>query len=152
MPGPGLGGGGGEPLTPPPAEPRTAPAPWVPGGLPRARRGEQGVGWPGLRPPLGPPRVACVVVNIRDEHNNMCKYLCAWRDSGLRVRLLLLFLKPRDSLPDGGGLDTDLGGSAPAPSPVWSISGTRMPLRQFGTAAHLHWLGFAPFFFLPVHT
>jgi len=28
---------------------------------------------------------------------------------------LLLFLKPRDSLPNGGGVDTDLGGSRPVP-------------------------------------
>ena len=61
MLGPGLRRGVRGALAPPPAKPRTVPAPWVPGGLLGARGGEPGGVWPGLGPLLG-PLVACLVV------------------------------------------------------------------------------------------
>ena len=89
-----------------------------------------------------------LVVNMRDEHNNMCNFVsvarpwCTGSDS-------ILFIRARYSQPGGGGLGPDFGGSRPV---LGSHLGTRMSLRQFVTAAHLHRLGFAPFFFLSVHT
>ena len=59
----------------------------------------------------------------------------------------MLFIRARYSLPGGGGLGPDFGGSRPV---LGSHLGTRMPVGRFVTAAHLHRLGFAPFFFLPV--
>ena len=95
-----------------------------------------------------------LVVNMRDEHNSMRNIVsvarpwCTGSD-------LILFIRALYSLPGGGGLGPDFGGSRPVlvghTSEV-ALVGTRMPLRQFVTAAHLHRLGFAPFFFLSVHT
>ena len=42
--------------------------------------------------------------------------------------------------------------NSPEPKLGTFYLGTRMPVGRFVTAAHLHRLGFAPFFFLPVHT
>ena len=53
--------GGGGALAPPPAEPRTVPAPWVPGGLLSARRGEPGGGGGGGGLCLA-PLVACLAM------------------------------------------------------------------------------------------
>ena len=53
--------GGGGALAPPPAEPRTVPAPWVPGGLLGARGGEPGGVWLG-RGLCSAPLLACLVM------------------------------------------------------------------------------------------
>ena len=110
-------------------------------------RGVCGPGW-GLCSALSLHASLCLVVNMRDEHNNMCNIVsvarpwCTGSDS-------ILFIRARYSQPGGGGLGPDFGGSRPV---LGSHLGTRMSLRHFVTAAHLHRLGFAPFFFLSVHT
>ena len=101
-------------------------------------RGVCGPGW-GLCSALSLHASLCLVVNLRDE---LARQWCMGSD-------LILFIRARYSLPGGGGLGPDFGGSRPV---LGSHLGTRMSVRHFVTAAHLHRLGFAPFFFLSVHT
>ena len=108
-------------------------------------RGGCGPGW-GLCSAPSLHASLCLVVNMRDEHNNMSNIV-----SGARPwctgSALILFIRARCSLPGGGGLGPDFGGSRPV---VRLQLRNSQPLGRFVTAAHLHRLGFAPFFFLPV--
>ena len=114
-------------------------------------RGVCGPGW-GLCSALSLHASLCHVVNMRDEHDNMCIIVSVAREWRTGSDSILL-IRARYSLPGGGGLGPDFGGSRPVlGSHLPEVPGTRMPLRRFVTAAHLHRLGFAPFFFLPVHT
>ena len=117
---------------------------WALGGV---SRGVCGSGGASARP-LCSHASLCLVVNMRDEHNNMYNIVSVARQWCMGSDLIL-FIRARYSLSGGGGLGPDFGGSRPV---LRSHLGTRMPLRRFLTAAHLHLLGFAPFFFLPVHT
>ena len=69
--------------------------------------------------PLSLHASLCLVVNMRDVNIIIyVLFMCTARQWPTGSALLI-FLKPRDSLPNGGGVDTDLGGSRP-PS-RWSI-------------------------------
>ena len=108
----------------------------------------RGVCSPGWGLCSAPPLHAslCVVVNMRGGHNNMCNLVSVareWRTGSASI----LFIRARCSLPGGGGLGPDFGGSGPVLRLQLRNS---QPLGRFVTAAHLHRLGFAPFFFLPV--
>ena len=116
-------------------------------------RGVCGPGW-GLCSALSLHASLCLVVNMRGGHNNMYNIVSVARQWCMGSDLIL-FIRARYSLPGGGGLGPDFGGSRPVLRSTHRHRNRMpgiMPLRQFVTAAHLHRLGFAPFFFLPVHT
>ena len=108
----------------------------------------RGVCSPGWGLCSAPPLHAslCVVVNMRGGHNNMCNIVSVARE-WCTGSASILFIRARCSLPGGGGLGPDFGGSGPVLRLQLRNS---QPLGRFVTAAHLHRLGFAPFFFLPV--
>ena len=108
-------------------------------------RGVFGPRW-GLCSALSLHASLCVVVNMRGGHNNMCNIVSVARE-WCTGSASILFIRARCSLPGGGGLGPDFGGSGPVLRLQLRNS---QPLGRFVTAAHLHRLGFAPFFFLPV--
>ena len=107
----------------------------------------------GVGPLLGPfarmPRFASVVDMMSDEHNIYMSNIVSVARQWCTDSASILFIRARCSLPGGGGLGPDFGGSRPVLRLQLRNS---QPLGRFVTAAHLHRLGFAPFFFLPLHT
>ena len=114
MPGPGLGGGVGghwRHRRRNRARPRHHRCQGGCRALGGVSRGVCGPGW-GLCSALSLHASLGLVVNMRDEHNNMCNFVSVARQwcTGSDV---ILFIRARYSLPGGGGLGPDFGGSRP---------------------------------------